>query len=91
MAYVYTACPVHVSTGSKLRPVSELHALTLAVHSYALLLQYMKSSRAMPSALDWESFPESSPTLLYGETGHNQSWKEVWPISMGWDVWLYVP
>ena len=86
MAYVYTACPVHVSTGSKLRPVSELHALTLAVHSYALL-----SSRAMPSALDWESFPESSPTLLYGETGHNQSWKEVWPISMGWDVWLFVP
>ena len=40
MAYAYPACPVCVtifSTGSKFRPVSELHALTLAARSYVLL------------------------------------------------------
>ena len=40
MAYAYPACPVRVtifSTGSKFRPVSELHALTLAARSYVLL------------------------------------------------------
>ena len=50
MAYVYTACTVHVtisSTGGKFRPVAnfmELHALTLAAHSYALLMEYMKTA-----------------------------------------------
>ena len=45
MAYVYTTSAVGVtifSIGGKFRPVSnftELHALTLAVHSYALLTQ----------------------------------------------------
>ena len=44
MAYVYTACAVHVtifSTTGKFRPISnfmELHALTLAARSYALLI-----------------------------------------------------
>ena len=43
MAYVNAACAVHVtifSTGSKFWPVpdfTELHVLTLATHSYALL------------------------------------------------------
>ena len=39
---VNTTCIVHVSSGSKFRPVSnvmELHAVTLATHSYALLSQ----------------------------------------------------
>ena len=41
---VYAACPVQIATfntGDKFRPVSnftELHALTQAVHSYALLV-----------------------------------------------------
>ena len=45
MAYVYAACAVCVtifSTGGKFRPVStfmELHTLTLAARSYALLIQ----------------------------------------------------
>ena len=47
MAFVYVACTVHVtnfSTGGKFRPVSnfaELHALTLAARSYALLCAHM--------------------------------------------------
>lgn len=51
MAYVYAACPIHViilSIGSKLQPVSnftELHALTLAARSYALLYVHMWQSR----------------------------------------------
>ena len=45
MAYAYAACAVRVtifSTGGKFRLVSnftDLHALTLAARSYALLLQ----------------------------------------------------
>ena len=45
MAYVYAARAVHVtifSTSGKSHPIShfaELHALTLAAHSYALLIQ----------------------------------------------------
>ena len=47
MAYVYAACAVRVtifSTGGKFQPVSnctELHTLTLAARSYALLVMYM--------------------------------------------------
>ena len=47
VAYVYSACAVHVtifSSGGKFWPVSnftELHTLTLAAHSYALLLGYI--------------------------------------------------
>ena len=40
-AYVYTACTVRVtivSTSGKFQPVSELRALPLAAHSYALLV-----------------------------------------------------
>ena len=49
MPYVYAACPVCVtifSSGGKFRPVpnfTELHALTLAAHSYALLLEMVKA------------------------------------------------
>ena len=49
MPYVYAACPVCItifSTGGKFRPVpnfTELHALTLAAHSYALLLEMVKA------------------------------------------------
>ena len=42
MASVYAACAVHVSifsTGNRFLSVSELHALTLAAHFYALLPQ----------------------------------------------------
>ena len=42
MAYVYAACVTIFSTGGKFRPVltfMELHALTLAARSYALLTQ----------------------------------------------------
>jgi len=45
MAYVYAACAVHVtifSTSGKSHPIShftELHTLTLAARSYALLIQ----------------------------------------------------
>ena len=47
MVYVYTACAARVtifSTGGKFHPVSnftELHALTQAVRSYALLISYI--------------------------------------------------
>ena len=51
MPYVYAACPVHVticSTGGKFRPVSnlmELHAVTLATCSYALLALHIAAGR----------------------------------------------
>ena len=46
MAYVYTACPVCVtifSIGGNFQPVSnftELYALTIAAHSYVLLVVF---------------------------------------------------
>ena len=49
MAYVYAACPVCVTTfssGGKFRLVpnfTELHAFTLAAHSYVLLLEMVKA------------------------------------------------
>ena len=59
MAYVYAACAVHVtifSTGSKFRPVSnftELHALTLATRSYALLCWRVDTNMETDTSQNW--------------------------------------
>ena len=53
MAYVYAACTVHVtilSKGDKFQPASnlmELHALTLANCSYALLYNMWRIARVI--------------------------------------------
>ena len=70
MDYVYTAYTVYVtifSTGGKFRPVSnftELHALTPAAHSYALLLCGTGC---------WQSHlpPVSNPSSEGGEVGQH--------------------
>ena len=52
MAYIcaaFTVCVIIFSTGRKFQPVSnfsELHALSLATHSYALLLVHIIASYA---------------------------------------------
>ena len=91
LVYTYTACAVCVtifSTGSKFRPVSnfrELHTLTQATHSYALLIiqiaETLSSSAYSPSSISYRSLKhmsESNLGYICFSLGLRHIWKLPW-------------